>query len=135
MWHYVENGKTAGPVTDKQLKAMADEGVIGPDDKINKAGNSEWMPASKVRGLFLTTANSPNKQKRLKSISMMREFAKIVGILSTLLTIYCLVMIKDSGSFVFFATQIIGSCVGILLICSVVCLLAEIAESSVSSTK
>jgi antitoxin component YwqK of YwqJK toxin-antitoxin module len=51
-WYYVKNGQRCGPVSGQQLKELAAKGGIGPDDLVWKEGMSQWLPASKVKGLL-----------------------------------------------------------------------------------
>jgi uncharacterized membrane protein YhaH (DUF805 family) len=45
-WHYVQNGQTKGPVTDDQLKALADAGVVTIATPVWKSGYADWIPLS-----------------------------------------------------------------------------------------
>ncbi len=44
-----------GPHSDRELRSAAEAGQLGPNDFIWKEGMKEWVPASKVRGLFKTS--------------------------------------------------------------------------------
>lgn len=52
LWYYKTNGQQFGPVTSAQLKKLADDQTIGPNDLVRKEGMRDWFPASQVRGLF-----------------------------------------------------------------------------------
>jgi hypothetical protein len=54
-WHYSRSGQQAGPVTGAQLKQLAARGEISPTDLVWKDGLKDWVPASKLRGLFPDT--------------------------------------------------------------------------------
>lgn len=56
-WHYTQNGNKAGPVTASQLKAMAKNGELTPDDMIWKQGMASWKNAGTVKGLFPVRAD------------------------------------------------------------------------------
>lgn len=55
MWHVMRSGRKYGPFTPTQLKEMAQTGKLVPSDHVWKAGLSEWVPASKVRELWLSS--------------------------------------------------------------------------------
>ena len=49
-----------GPISSSELKALAAEGKLGPDDLVRKDGQEGWATASQVKRLTFTTAsNSP----------------------------------------------------------------------------
>jgi uncharacterized RDD family membrane protein YckC len=43
-WHYAENGRQTGPVSEDQLRQLAHTGVVTPDTLIWRAGMAEWKP-------------------------------------------------------------------------------------------
>jgi hypothetical protein len=51
-WHYVRDGKQAGPVGEDVLKRMAASGALGAGDLIWSEGFAEWIPAGQVTGFF-----------------------------------------------------------------------------------
>jgi len=51
-WEYRKDGAEFGPVTGKRLIALAAQGQLKPTDLVWRAGLSEWVPASRVNGLF-----------------------------------------------------------------------------------
>lgn len=54
-WFYMPEssmGEKQGPVTDKELKALADRGLLLPGDLIWREGMNEWKPAKMIKGLF-----------------------------------------------------------------------------------
>ncbi len=51
-WYYAINGERGGPISAGELKALADQGRLRPDDLIWKEGMSEWCPARVAKGLF-----------------------------------------------------------------------------------
>jgi GYF domain 2 len=51
-WYYMSNGQKHGPVSSRQLKGLADEGRLLPEDLIWTPGFSEWKPAGFLKGLF-----------------------------------------------------------------------------------
>jgi hypothetical protein len=51
-WFYSVKGQRQGPVDSKRLKELARHGGLSPTDMVWHEGMIEWIPASKVRGLF-----------------------------------------------------------------------------------
>lgn len=58
LYHYASNGLTKGPFTARQLKQLADAGQIQPQTLVWKEGFSEWVLASRLRGLLAPAAVS-----------------------------------------------------------------------------
>ncbi|MCL2306413.1 MAG: DUF4339 domain-containing protein [Planctomycetaceae bacterium] len=59
-WYYQKRGEAKqGPFTDKELKAKATAGEITPDGFVWKDGLKNWVPAGKVKGLFVATPVPP----------------------------------------------------------------------------
>ena len=51
-WFYSKNGQRFGPVDSSSLQQLASTGQIGVADLVWKNGMPEWLPASRVKGLF-----------------------------------------------------------------------------------
>ena len=51
-WYFDREGERQGPVTSQQLRAMASQGLVTPSTLVWREGFDEWVPASKVSGLF-----------------------------------------------------------------------------------
>ena len=51
-WYYQRNGEQCGPVSSAQLREIAAVGGIALSDLIWKEGMVEWVPATKIAGLF-----------------------------------------------------------------------------------
>jgi hypothetical protein len=51
-WYYSSGGTQNGPVDDAALKELAKNGGLTPTDMVWKEGMGEWLPASKLKGLF-----------------------------------------------------------------------------------
>jgi hypothetical protein len=51
-WYYMTNGTQRGPVSDTELRDLAEEGKLHPSSRVWKKGMRDWVPASKVKGLF-----------------------------------------------------------------------------------
>ena len=58
-YYYSREGQRFGPVPGEQLKQLAAAGQLQPDDLIWKEGMANWIQASRVKGLFSTTAPQP----------------------------------------------------------------------------
>jgi len=58
-WHYAKGNQRLGPISTEELKAMAQEGRLSPDDMIWKKGMAAWTPANSTKGLFPSTAEPP----------------------------------------------------------------------------
>lgn len=51
-WFYKTDGQQKGPVSSNQLKQLAAAGRLKPTDLIKKENMSDWVAASRVKGLF-----------------------------------------------------------------------------------
>jgi hypothetical protein len=51
-WYYGSGDHRQGPFTDRQLRALADEGRIRPTDTIWKEGITQGVPAARVKNLL-----------------------------------------------------------------------------------
>lgn len=51
-WYVNRNGKQEGPMTGAQLKQLADNKQLQPDDLVWKEGLADWIPARQIKGLF-----------------------------------------------------------------------------------
>jgi len=52
-WHYTIGGKQAGPVPSAELKQLASTGRLSQTDMVRKEGMPDWVPAGKLKGLFV----------------------------------------------------------------------------------
>jgi hypothetical protein len=59
-WFYAQNDKKYGPLTSRQLKELANVGVLHPDDLVWSAAYPDWKPARLFVGLLPKTDNSPS---------------------------------------------------------------------------
>ncbi len=62
-WYIQRNGKQAGPFVSAQLKQLAAEGKIRPEDHIRRDDQDKWHNAGKVKGLFEPVASSDTVTK------------------------------------------------------------------------
>ena len=51
-WYYQIMGETIGPVHAAMLRELAGNGVISLDTLVRRGANSDWVSASRVKGLF-----------------------------------------------------------------------------------
>ncbi len=51
-WFYAKNDQPCGPVSPVELKQFAEEGKLLQDDLVWREGMGEWIPASRIKGLF-----------------------------------------------------------------------------------
>jgi len=62
VWHVVIGGKQYGPLSNSDLKSLADTGKLTPHDHVWKEGLPEWIPASKIKGLFPPRSATPSTE-------------------------------------------------------------------------
>jgi hypothetical protein len=51
-WFYLKDGQQLGPFSWKQLYLQARAGAVDPEDLVWVEGMTDWMAASRVRGLL-----------------------------------------------------------------------------------
>lgn len=59
VWWYAKAGEKYGPMTGRELKALAAAGGLSPNDKVWKVGLPRWVDASVVRGLLPPGSATP----------------------------------------------------------------------------
>jgi len=59
-WYYASMGTQHGPVSDCELKELADRNQLQPDDLVVRMGMKEWKPARAVKGLFPANQSHEN---------------------------------------------------------------------------
>lgn len=57
-WFVQHGGKLYGPLTGAALKKLAAEGKISATTSVRRGADGQWVPASRVQGLFAATAPS-----------------------------------------------------------------------------
>jgi hypothetical protein len=57
-WYCKISGETSEPLSARQLKALADEGRLGPNDLVRHGNHGPWIPAVCVKGLMPGDASS-----------------------------------------------------------------------------
>ena len=55
-WYHARNKQKVGPLSFAELYRLVSSGRLLPTDMVLQAGTQQWVPASSVRGLFLTTS-------------------------------------------------------------------------------
>ena len=58
-WHYSRQGQIFGPFTFEQLRDLARQRKVLPDDLVCREGDSKWTSAQDVSGLFPEPAAKP----------------------------------------------------------------------------
>ena len=51
-WFYAKDDQPCGPVSPVELKSLAEKGMLHQDDLVWREGMGEWIPASRIKGLF-----------------------------------------------------------------------------------
>ena len=51
-WFYLRAGQIVGPLTAAQLREHALERRVAAADHVRHGGDGDWVPATKVKGLF-----------------------------------------------------------------------------------
>ena len=78
-WFYQKNGVWRGPFTAKNLRALADVGVIHNDSPVRKGTDGKPVQAFEVKGLFDDPEpDSPLKAKSNDSRGITESFSKKV---------------------------------------------------------
>lgn len=54
-WHYSRDGQQFGPVSGGELRQLVAHGGLSPTDLIWRDGLADWVPASRIKGLFPQT--------------------------------------------------------------------------------
>lgn len=77
-WFYSKNGGQHGPISTPDLKALAANGTLSPEDKVWREGMKEWKNAGKVIGLFPSEkpAQSSSSPPPLSSVKAPTNFSR-----------------------------------------------------------
>ena len=59
IWLAIIDGTQHGPLSNSELKSLADSGKLKQNDNIWKEGLAEWIPAGKIKGLFTSPPKPP----------------------------------------------------------------------------
>lgn len=63
-WFYESNGERRGPITATELRSLAVSQEVKPSTLIWKEGLPDWVPASRVKGLFPQSSSPPPLPKQ-----------------------------------------------------------------------
>jgi hypothetical protein len=78
-WYYITNGTQQGPVSDTELRDLAEEGKLHPSSRVWKKGMRDWVPASKVKRLFSEDLPPPLPPDEPPPVLLKRGFGKVRG--------------------------------------------------------
>jgi uncharacterized RDD family membrane protein YckC len=73
MWYYALDGERKGPVSEEDLVQMINEGDLGLDDHVWKAGMDDWTQISDVEDIPPTPPPPPGKQPPSSSPTASQE--------------------------------------------------------------
>lgn len=59
-WYYAKGGQRHGPVTEEQLRQLADSGQIQSTDLVWRNGMAEWQKVGSIEGVFPPQPNEPD---------------------------------------------------------------------------
>ena len=60
-WFCKISDEQIGPLSSRQLKAMASAGRLTAEDRVRQGAEGSWVPAGRVKGLFPATATPTSK--------------------------------------------------------------------------
>ena len=63
-WYCQVMGEETGPLSSAELKELAATGFLTPDVPVRKGVAGNWVPASRVKGLFPQASQAPGQGKR-----------------------------------------------------------------------
>jgi hypothetical protein len=87
LWFLRVNGRPAGPFQPQDLRRLAADGRLGPNDRLRRSGDSKWHRAKRIVGLFDRLANDRAEPPRANRAgpepagSTIREFNDVASIL------------------------------------------------------
>ncbi len=60
-WFYqTSGGQPSGPVDSRELRRLAEAGIVRPDTLVRKGASGRWARAEQVRGLFQRSTSAPS---------------------------------------------------------------------------
>ena len=60
-WYYKREQRVFGPISSSELRRKAGEEVVDQTTPVRKGSDGPWVPASRVKGLFVPAPESPPK--------------------------------------------------------------------------
>lgn len=74
-WYYQTLGMEFGPVEERELRKLAVDQIIGPDDLVRRGSQGSWISARQIPGLFETGGQSDGDTARTAHQSPSKESA------------------------------------------------------------
>lgn len=59
MWYYMQDGAQQGPISEEELRGMAQDGRLQPTDMVWKSGMQEWQQANQISVLPFSAPATP----------------------------------------------------------------------------
>lgn len=59
-WYYKYNGDRKGPISASELRQMAADGRLTPDDEVWRPGLMKWIKASAIKGITFNSSSASN---------------------------------------------------------------------------
>ncbi len=81
-WYYTKNGEKCGPITDLQLKQLAESGEIKPTDMLWKEGMAEWKSANLFKALFNSAPMAPQPPEQFSAKKLWQNVGKVANQIS-----------------------------------------------------
>lgn len=85
-WHYVHNGLTQGPISEKQLAQLISEGEISSRTLVWKVGMSEWLPIQHTNAAKGKAFGAPPPVPKSITTTWMPRLVALFGISVLVLT-------------------------------------------------
>jgi hypothetical protein len=74
-WYYTSAGQQLGPVGSAQIKQLAAEGTLTPNDMVWNQSMTEWVVASRVKGIAFVAAQGPVAEQTAETVEQPTEQA------------------------------------------------------------
>jgi hypothetical protein len=59
-WFYQRGGRPSGPIDSRELRRLAEAGVVTPETLVRQGDSARWICAENVRGLFQGSTPAPS---------------------------------------------------------------------------
>jgi len=76
-WYYTIDKQRHGPISAAQLGNLAAGGRLQPTDLVWKEGLTEWIPAARLKGLFVTPEFNPTEGPNLNARDVIDKYRDI----------------------------------------------------------
>jgi hypothetical protein len=108
-WFYLVQGTQSGPVDAARLRQMAASGELQPDSMLWKEGLAEWIPASRLNGLFAaTTVRPPPPPPNANSPAIAHDSSELTRLQSTIKTLQIVYAVLFGISVVVIVLQVVA---------------------------